>query len=68
MYHVEIQAVPEIRMKADGTWKLGKPYWVRFDDLCRDHILTHDMQDEILNAVEAKCQVEDAERRKAAGL
>ena len=68
MYHVEVQAVPELRPKADGTWKLGKPYWLHFEDFCRDDILTHDMQDDIMNAVEARCEAEDAERRKAAGL
>ena len=48
IYHVEIQAVPELRQKADGTWRLGKPYWIHFEDFIRDDILSHDMRDAIL--------------------
>ena len=69
IYHVEVQAVPELdQQNEDGTWKLGAPYWVRFEDFTRDDVLTHGMQDDLLNAVEEKCRLEDAERRRAAGL
>jgi hypothetical protein len=66
-YHVEIKAVPELRQKADGTWKLGKPYWIHFEDFIRDDVLSHDMRDAILNAIEERCRLEDVERRRTAG-
>jgi hypothetical protein len=67
IYHVDILAVPEVEQNEDGTWKLGAPYWVAFEDFIRDDILSHDMQDTILNAIDTKCRLEDTERRSAAG-
>jgi hypothetical protein len=66
IYHVEIEAVPELRQKADFTWKLGKPYWLHFEDFCRDDVFSHDMREILLNAIEDKCRTEDAERRRIA--
>jgi hypothetical protein len=68
MYHVDIQAVPELLQKRDGSWKLGKPYWKRFDDFIADDVLSHDMQDSIIDAIDLVCRDQDADRRKAAGL
>jgi hypothetical protein len=66
-YHLEIEAVPEVRQRKDLTWQLGKPYWKRFDDFIADDVFSHDMQDAIVDAIDEKCRAEDAERRKAAG-
>ena len=63
-YHIEVAAVPEEHHR-DGV-TLGEPYWVRMDDITRDDVLPHEVWDTVLDAVDEKCKLEDAERRRVA--
>jgi hypothetical protein len=43
-----------------------QPRWVRMEDLGEDHILPGEVWDRISDAIDERCEVEDAKRRQAA--
>ena len=64
-YHIELQAVPE-EHHDDGTVTFGTPPWIDMTDLTEDDVLPHEARDAVIDAVDEKCNAEDAERRRAA--
>jgi hypothetical protein len=52
----------------DGAGKPipGEPYWVTLNDIIEEDVLPHGFWEAVDDAIEAKCKVEDAERRAAA--
>ena len=64
-YSLHLQAVPE-EFHDDGTITEGKPHWVRMEDIIRDDVVSREMWDVVLDAIEEKSKAEDADRRPAA--
>ena len=44
----------------------GTPYWVVLGDITQNEVLPNAFWEAVIDAVDAKCKVEDAERRTAA--
>lgn len=65
VYHIELMTVPEDDDDNDKPIE-GKSYWVKMDDITHDDIVPSQMFDDLLEAVDAKCKVEHAERRRLA--
>jgi hypothetical protein len=64
-YYIEVAAIPE-EWDGDGNPVQGTPYWVRLEDFTSDDVIPHEMWDAVAEAVDEKCKVEDAERRRVA--
>jgi hypothetical protein len=64
-YHIEVLAVPEARDE-DSDVIADRPYWMSVEDLNRDDIVPIDVWDSLLDLVDDKCRMEDAERRRVA--
>jgi hypothetical protein len=65
-YRIEMQAVPTETWDGDGEPILGTPYWVSLEDITQHDVLPNAFWDAVMDAIDAKCKVEDAERRTAA--
>jgi hypothetical protein len=44
----------------------GKPDWFQTEDIARDGVLPNEIWNAVFDALDEKCKVEDAERRRAA--
>ena len=64
-YTFHIHAVPE-EFHDDGKVTEGKRHWVKMEDITRNDVVTHEMWDAVLDAIEEKSKADDAERRRAA--
>jgi len=64
-WHLEVAAVTE-EYDEDENPFAGTPYWVHLDDIAKIDVLPHEFWDHVLDEVDEKCKVEDAERRAAA--
>jgi hypothetical protein len=64
-YHLQLAAQPE-EYDHDDKLKDVPPEWFKLEDLIRDGVLPNEVWDSVLDAVDEKCKVEDAERRRAA--
>jgi uncharacterized protein (UPF0335 family) len=64
-YQIEMQAEPEDQ-DGDGNPIPGTPYWVVLGDITQNEVLPNAIWEAVIDAVDAKCRVEDAERRTAA--
>jgi hypothetical protein len=64
-YQIEMQAEPEDQ-DGDGNPLPGTPYWVVLGDITQNEVLPNVVWEAVIDAVDAKCKVEDAERRTAA--
>jgi hypothetical protein len=64
-WQIELQAVPQAQDE-DGNFVDQEPYWMKRDELTRDDIIPTEVWDVLLDAVDDKCLVEDAERRRIA--
>jgi hypothetical protein len=62
---IELQAVPQ-EQDEDENWVDLEPYWMRLEELTRDDIIPTEVWDVLLDAVDDKCRLEDAERRRVA--
>jgi hypothetical protein len=65
-YRIEMQAVPVEDWDGDGEPILGTPYWVSLEDITDNDVLPNNFWEAVIDAIDAKCKVEDAERRAAA--
>jgi hypothetical protein len=45
---------------------MGTPYWVSLEDITQNDVLPNEVWEAVMDAIDAKCKVEDAERRAAA--
>ena len=64
-YRVEMQAVPVEDWDGDGNPIPGTPYWVSLSDITDNDVLPQAFWEAVMDAVNAKCKVEDAKRRAA---
>ena len=64
-WQIELQAVPQEQDEDENFIDL-EPYWMRLEELTRDDIIPTEVWDVLLDAVDDKCRVEDAERRRVA--
>ena len=64
-FHLELAAVPEV-CENDGTEAAAE--WFETHEIARNGVLSEEMWDALLDAVDEKCKAEDAKRRRAAGL
>jgi hypothetical protein len=64
-YQIEMQAEPEDQ-DGDGNPITLTPYWVVLGDITQNEVLPNAIWEAVIGAVDAKCKVEDAERRTAA--
>ena len=64
-YRIEMQAEPEDQ-DGDGAPIPGTPYWVVLTDITQNEVLPNAFWEAVIDAVDAKCKVEDEERRAAA--
>jgi hypothetical protein len=64
-YRVEMQAEPIEGWDGDNPVP-GTPYWVSLEDITENDVLPSDFWEAVVQAIDAKCKVEDAERRAAA--
>ena len=44
----------------------GTPYWVSLEDITQNDVLPNEVWEAVMDAIDAKCKVQDAERRTAA--
>jgi hypothetical protein len=63
-YHIELAAVPEV-YESDG-WTEAAPEWFKSEDITRSGVLTEEIWEAALDAIEEKCKAEDVERRRVA--
>jgi hypothetical protein len=61
-YRIEMQAVPVEDWDGDGGPIPGTPYWVSLEDI----VLPNEVWEAVMDAIDAKCKLEDAERRTPA--
>jgi hypothetical protein len=45
---------------------LGTPYWAGLEDITENDVLPNDFWEAVIDAIDAKCKLKDAERRAAA--
>jgi hypothetical protein len=64
-YRVEMQAEPVESWDGDNPVP-GAPYWVSLEDITQNDVLPNAFWEAVVEAIDAKCKVEDAERRAAA--
>jgi hypothetical protein len=64
-YRIEMQAEPEDQ-DGDGNPIPGTPYWVVVGDITQDDVLPSAVWEAVIDAIDAKCKIEDVERRAAA--
>jgi hypothetical protein len=64
-YRVEMQAEPVESWDGD-TPIPGTPYWVSLEDITENDVLPNAFWEAVVEAIDAKCKAEDAERRAAA--
>jgi hypothetical protein len=62
-YRVEVQAVPVEDWDGEGNPIPGTPYWVSLEDITQNDVLPNAFWEAVVEAIDAKCKVEDAERR-----
>ena len=65
-YRIEMQAVPVEDWDGDGEPIAGTPYWASLEDITQNDVLPNEVWEAVMDAIDAKCKVEDAERRAAA--
>jgi hypothetical protein len=65
-YRIEMQAVPVEDWDGDGEPILGTPYWVSLEEIMDNDVLPNAFWEAVMDAIDAKCKVEDAERRATA--
>jgi hypothetical protein len=63
-YHIELAAVPEV-YESDG-WTEAAPEWFEAEDMTRNGVLTEEIWETVLDAIDEKCKAADAERRRVA--
>jgi hypothetical protein len=63
-YRVEMQAEPIEAWDGDDNPILGTPYWVSLEDITENDVLPNNFWEAVIDAIDAKCKVEDAERRR----
>jgi hypothetical protein len=61
-----MQAEPVEDWDADGNPIPGTPYWASLEDITENDVLPNDFWEAVIDAIDAKCKAEDAERRTAA--
>ena len=64
-YSIEPAAVREV-YERDDTVTEAAPEWFQMEDITRDGVLPDEVWDALLDVVDEKCKVEDAERRRMA--
>jgi len=64
-WRIKLQAVPQ-EQDDEGNWIDLKSYWMDLEELTRDDIIPTEVWDVLLDAVDDKCRIEDAERRRVA--
>ena len=64
-WQIELHAVPQ-EQDEEGNFVDLEPYWMKLEELTRDDIVPTEVWDVLLDAVDEKCKVEDAERRRIA--
>ena len=64
-WQLEVAAVPG-EYDEDENLVEGTPHWVQLDDIIREEVLPHEIWDHVLDEVDEKCKVEDADRRSSA--
>jgi hypothetical protein len=64
-YQIEMQAEPEDQ-DGDGNPIPGTPCWVVVGDITQDDVLPSAVWEAVIDAIDAKCKIEDVERRAAA--
>jgi hypothetical protein len=62
-YRVEMQAEPVKDWDGEGNAIPGTPYWASLEDITENDVLPNDFWETV---IDAKCKVEDAERRARA--
>ena len=62
-YRVEVQAEPVQDWDRDGKPTSGTPYWVSLEDITKNDVLPNTFWEAVIDAIDAKCKVEDAERQ-----
>jgi hypothetical protein len=65
-YRVEMQPEPIEAWDGDDNPTPGTPYWVSLEDITENDVLPNNFWEAVIDAIDAKCKVEDAERRIAA--
>jgi hypothetical protein len=65
-YRIEMQAEPIENWDGEGNPIPSSPYWVSLEDITENDVLPNDLWEAVVGAIDAKCKVEDAERRAAA--
>jgi len=65
-YRVEMQAVPVADWDGEGNPIPGTPSWASLEDITQNDVLPNEVWEAVMDAIDAKCKVEDAERRAAA--
>jgi hypothetical protein len=63
-YRIEMQAEPIEHWDGDGKPIPGTPYWVSLEDITENDVLPNDFWEAVVEAIDAKCKAEDAERRR----
>jgi len=62
-YRIEMQAVPVEDWDGEGKPIPGTPYWVSLEDITQNDVLPNEVWEAVIDAIDAKCKVEDIERR-----
>lgn len=65
-YRIEMTAVPEEWHDDDDNPVEGSSYWMRMKEITHIDLMPNEMWDALLDTVDEKCKVEDAERRRLA--
>jgi hypothetical protein len=65
-YRIEMQAVPVEDWDGDGGPIPVTPYWVSLEDITQNDVLPNEVWEAVMDAIDAKCKLEDAERRTVA--
>jgi hypothetical protein len=65
-YRVEMQAEPIEDWDGEGNPVPGIPYWVSLEDITQNDVLPNAFWEAVVEAIDAKCKVEDDKRRAAA--
>jgi len=61
-----MQAVPVADWDGEGNPIPGTPSWASLEDITQNDVLPNEVWEAVMDAIDAKCKVEDAERRTAA--
>jgi len=61
-----MQAEPIEDWDGEGSPVPGIPYWVSLEDITQNDVLPNAFWEAVVEAIDAKCKVEDDKRRAAA--